>query len=167
MPKNTTVVWAQFPSHEAAEKIKDRLTENGFARNSIEVYRNTDGSCDLAIRTSEENLERVESLLHSSAPVYAFRQLRSGAFKTAATHPLVIGGSIALAGFILYSLLPRNRRATVNSLRELPRSLQRLPETVAEMTRRFPEAAAGLSDAVSTAIGDRISGEGEDKGIRH
>ena len=167
MPKNTTVVWAQFPSHEAAEKIKDRLTENGFARNSIEVYRNTDGSCDLAIRTSEENLERVESLLHSSAPVYAFRQLRSGAFKTAATHPLVIGGSIALAGFILYSLLPRNRRATVNSLRELPRSLQRVPETVAEMTRRFPEAAAGLSDAVSTAIGDRISGEGEDKGIRH
>jgi hypothetical protein len=167
MPKNTTVVWAQFPSHEAAEKIKDRLTENGFARNSIEVYRNTDGSCDLAIRMSEENLERVESLLHSSAPVYAFRQLRSGAFKTAATHPLVIGGSIALAGFILYSLLPRNRRATVNSLRELPRSLQRVPETVAEMTRRFPEAAAGLSDAVSTALGDRISGEGEDKGIRH
>jgi hypothetical protein len=93
--------------------------------------------------------------------------LRSGAFKTAATHPLVIGGSIALAGFILYSLLPRNRRATVNSLRELPRSLQRVPETVAEMTRRFPEAAAGLSDAVSTALGDRISGEGEDKGIRH
>jgi hypothetical protein len=35
------------------------------------------------------------------------------------------------------------------------------------MTRRFPEAAAGLSDAVSTALGDRISGEGEDKGIRH
>ena len=167
MPKNTTVVWAQFPSHEAAEKIKDRLTENGFARNSIEVYRNTDGSCDLAIRMSEENLERVESLLHSSAPVYAFRQLRSGAFKTAATHPLVIGGSIALAGFILYSLLPRNRRATVNSLRELPRSLQRVPETVAEMTRRFPEAAAGLSEAVSTALGYRISGEGEDKGIRH
>jgi hypothetical protein len=55
----------------------------------------------------------------------------------------------------------------VNSLRELPRSLQRVPETVAEMTRRFPEAAAGLSDAVSTALGDRISGEGEDKGIRH
>jgi hypothetical protein len=167
MPKNTTVIWAQFPSHEAAERIKGRLTENGFARNSIEVYRNTDGSCDLAIHTSEENLERVESLLHSSAPVYAFRQLRSGAFKTAATHPLVIGGSIVLAGFILYSLLPRNGRATVNSLRELPRSLQRVPETVAEMTRRFPEAAAGLSDAVSTAIGDRISGEGEDKGIRH
>ena len=149
------------------KKIKGRLMENGFARNSIEVYRNTNGSCDLAIRTSEENLERVESLLHSSAPVYAFRQLRSGAFKTAASHPLVIGGSIALAGFILYSLLPRNRRATVNSLRELPRSLQRVPETVAEMTRRFPEAAAGLSDAVSTALGDRISGEGEDKGIRH
>src|SRR5215204_2777769 len=166
MPKNTTVVWTQFPSHEAAEEIKGRLMENGFARNSIEVYRNTDGSCDLAIHTSEENLERVESLLHSSAPVYAFRQLRSGAFKTAATHPLVIGGSIALAGFILYSLLPRNRRTTVHSLRELPRTLRRVPEAVTEMTKRFPEAAAGLSDAVSNAIGDRVSGEGEDKYVR-
>jgi hypothetical protein len=154
MAQDTMVVWAQFPSHEAGEKIKDRLTENGFARNSIEIYRNTDSSCDLAIHTSEENLERVESLLHTSAPVYAFRQLRSGAFKTAVSHPLVIGGGIALAGFILYSLLPRNRRATVNSLRELPRSLQRVPETVAGMAERFPEATRELSDAVSNAIGD-------------
>src|SRR4028119_1909038 len=94
MAQNTTVVWAQFPSHEAAEKIKARLTDNGFARNSIELYRNTDDSCDLAVHTSEKNLERVESLLHTSAPVYAFRQFRSGAFKTAASHPLVIGGGI-------------------------------------------------------------------------
>jgi hypothetical protein len=98
-------------------------------------------------------LEHVENLLHASAPVYAFRQFRSGALRTAATHSLVIGGSIALAGFILYSLLPRNRRATVHSLRELPRTLRRVPETVTGMTRRFPEAA-GLSDAVSNAIGD-------------
>ena len=139
MAQNTTVVWAQFPSHEAAEKLKGRLMENGFARNSIEIYRNTDGSCDLAIHTSEKNLERVESLLHTSAPVYAFRQLRSGAFKTAASHPLVIGGVIALAGFILYSLLPRNRRATVQSLRELPRTLRRIPETVTELTKGLPE----------------------------
>ncbi|MBM1169878.1 hypothetical protein [Microvirga arabica] len=155
MTQNTTVVWAQFPSHEAAEKIKSRLIENGFARNSIEIYRNTDESCDLAIHTSERNLEHVESLLHISAPVYAFRQLRSGAFKAAATHPFVIGGSIALAGFILYSLLPRNRQATVHSVRELPRTLRRVPETVTEMTKGLPEAARGLSDAVSTAIGDR------------
>jgi hypothetical protein len=46
MAQNTTVVWAQFPSHEAAEKLKGRLMENDFARNSIEIYRNTDGSCD-------------------------------------------------------------------------------------------------------------------------
>jgi hypothetical protein len=155
MAQNTTVVWAQFPSHEAAEKIKGRLMENGFARNSIELYRNTDESSDLAIHTSEKNLERVESLLHTSAPVYAFRQFRSGALKTAASHPLVIGGGIALAGFILYSLLPRNRRATVHSLRELPRTLRRVPEAVAEMTRGLPEAAEGLSDAVSNALGDR------------
>jgi hypothetical protein len=165
MAQNTTVVWAQFPSHEAAEKIKGRLMENGFARNSIELYRNTDESCDLAVHTSEKNLERVESLLHASGPVYAFRQLRSGAFKTAASHPLVIGGGIALAGFILYSLLPRNRRATVHSLRELPRTLQRVPEAVAEMIKGLPEAAGGLSDAVSNAIGDRVP-RGEDKDTR-
>jgi len=154
MAQNTTVVWAQFPSHAAAETIKERLMDHGFARNSIEIYRNTDQSCDLAIHTSEENLEHVESLIHASAPVYAFRQFRSGAVRTAATHPLVIGGSIALAGFILYSLLPRNRRATVHSLRELPRTVRRVPEAVTEMTRRLPEAAAGLSDAASNAIGD-------------
>ncbi len=164
MAQNTTVVWAQFPSHEAAENIKSRLVENGFARNSIEIYRNTDESSDLAIHTNEKNLERVESLLHTSAPVYAFRQFRSGALKTAASHPLVIGG-IALAGFILYSLLPRNRRATVHSLRELPRTLRRVPEAVAEMARGLPEAAGGLSDAVSNAIGDHVPG-GEDKDNR-
>ena len=154
MAQDTTVVWAQFPSHEAAEKIKDRLLDHGFARNSIEIYRNTDNSCDLAIHTSEKNLERVESLLHASAPVYAFRQFRSGAFKTATTHPLVIGGTIALAGFILYSLLPRNRRATVHSLRELPRTLRRMPDNAIETIKSFPDAATGLSDAVSSALGD-------------
>ena len=162
MAQNTTVVWAQFPSHEAAEKIKGRLMENGFARNSIELYRNTDESCDLAVHTSEKNLERVESLLHTPAPVYAFRQFRSGAFKTAASHPLVIGGGIALAGFVLYSLVPRNRRATVHSLRELQRTLRRMPETVAEATKGFPEAAGGLADTVSSAIGDRVP-RGEDQ----
>jgi hypothetical protein len=156
MAQNTTVVWAQFPSHEAAEKLKGRLMENGFARNSIEIYRNTDDSCDLAIHTSEKNLERVESLLHTSAPVYAFRQLRSGALKTAASHPLVIGGSIALAGFILYSLLPRNRRATVQSLRELPRTLRRMPQTVTELTKGLAETAEDFSDTVSNSLGDRV-----------
>jgi hypothetical protein len=163
MAQNTTVVWAQFPSHEAAEAIKGRLTDNGFARNSIEIYRNTDGSCDLAIHTSERNLAHVESLLHASGPVYAFRQLRSGAFKTAATHPLVIGGSIALAGFVLYSLLPRNRRATVSSMRELPRTLRRMPEAAAQAARRVPEAARGLADAVTNAVGDCDSGAGADE----
>jgi hypothetical protein len=158
MAQNTTVVWAQFPSHEAAEKIKDRLMDDGFARNSIEIYRNTDHSCDLAIHTSERNLERVESLLHASAPVYAFRQLRSGAFKTAASHPLVIGGTIALAGFVLYSLLPRNRRATVHSVREIPRTLRHLPEAVVNTAREFPDAARNLSSTVSQAVRDRVSG---------
>jgi hypothetical protein len=84
------------------------------------------------------------------------RRFGSDAIKTAVTNPLVIGGSIALAGLILYSLLPRNCRATVHSLRELPRPLRHLPETVAETTRRFADAAKSLSDAVSIAIGDRV-----------
>jgi hypothetical protein len=158
MAQNTTVVWASFPSHKAAETIKNRLTANGFARNSIEIYRQGDSEgCDVAVHTSETNVQRVESLLHTSAPVYALRQFGSGALKTAVTHPLVIGGSIALAGLILYSLLPRNRPATVHSLRQLPRTLRHLPETVAETTKRFPDAVKGLSDAVSTAIGDRVT----------
>jgi len=155
MAQNTTVVWASFPSHEAAEKIRDRLTANGFARNSIEIYRQDHGEgCDVAVHTSEKNLQHVESLLHTSAPVYALRQVRSGAIKTAATHPLVIGGGIALAGLILYSLLPRNRGATVRSLRELPRTLRRMPDAVTEMANSFPDAARDLSEAVSSAIGD-------------
>ncbi len=155
MAQNTTVVWASFPSHEAAEKIRDRLTANGFARNSIEIYRQGDGDgCDVAVHTSEKNLPRVESLLHTSAPVYALRQFGSGAVRTVATNPFVIGGGIALAGLILYSLLPRNRGATVHSLRELPRTLRRMPDAVREATKSFPDAARGLSDTVTNALGD-------------
>jgi hypothetical protein len=57
MAQNTTVVWASFPSHEVAEKIKDRLTANGFAPNSIEIYCQSDSEgCDVAVHTSEKNV---------------------------------------------------------------------------------------------------------------
>jgi hypothetical protein len=156
MAKNTTVVWASFPSHEVAEQMRERLTAQGYARNSIEIFRQGhDEGCDLAVHTSEENLQDVESLLHTSAPVYALRQMRSGVIKTAAANPLVIGGGIALAGLVLYSLLPRNRRSTVHSIRQLPRTVRRLPEALFESVRVFPETARELAAAVSTAMGDQ------------
>jgi hypothetical protein len=147
-----------------AEQMRDRLTANGFARNSIEIYRQGHGEgCDVAVHTSEENLQEVEKLLHTSGPVYALRQMRSGAFRTATTHPLVVGGGIALAGLIAYSLLPRNRRSTVRSVRQLPETVRRLPNTMAESVKAFPDAARTLSETVSTALGDR----GADAESRH
>src|SRR3712207_1601976 len=109
MARKTTVVWASFPSREAAEQIKDRLIANGFARNSIELFRQGDGTgCDVAVHTSEPNVRRVERLLNASAAVYAMRTMSSGALKTVTSNPLVIAASLALAGVVLYSLLPRN-----------------------------------------------------------
>jgi hypothetical protein len=149
MAKSTTVVWATFPSREQARQIKERLTANGFAKNSIEIYRQADGpGCDVAVHTSERNLPRVERLLHASGPVYALRQISDGAIRTLTRNPLVIGGGLALAGLAAYALLPRNRRSTVHSIRELPNTLRHLPETVANVARSIPDSAREVSEAV-------------------
>ena len=147
MSKSTTVVWASFPTHEAASHMKERLIANGFARNSIEIYRQGKGSaCDVAVHTREHNLHRVEQLLHASGPVYALRQMTDGAIKSATSNPLVIGGGLALAGLVVYALLPRNRRTTVQSIRELPKALRSVPETVASAARAAPSAAKNVAD---------------------
>jgi hypothetical protein len=90
------------------------------------------------VHTREQNLPHVEQLLHTSAPMYAARQLSSNVIKTVTTNPLVMIGSAALAGLVLYSLLPRNRRPTVYSLRELPSRLRdtarAVQETVNDLT---------------------------------
>lgn len=105
-----TLAWASFQTREEAEQAHRRLEENGFARNSIDLDRRQDGTFTVEVHTREENLPRVEHLLHTSASMYAVRQLGSNIFKTVTTHLLVMIGGAALAGLVVYSLLPRNRR---------------------------------------------------------
>jgi hypothetical protein len=156
MTKNTTVVWASFPSHHEAREIKERLTEHGFARNSIEIYRQPDGpGCDVAVHTSERNMHEVERLLHASGPVYAIHQMRAGAIKAITTNPLVIGGGIALAGLVAYALLPRNRQATLQSIRELPKTFGDLPDKVASAASAASETVRDLPEMLHGGSGGR------------
>jgi hypothetical protein len=155
MAKNTTLAWASFPTREEAEQARRRLEENGFARNSIELDRRQDGTFTVEVHTREQNLPHVEQLLHTSAPMYAARQLSSNVIKTVTTNPLVMIGGAALAGLVLYSLLPRNRRPTVYSLRELPSRLRDTARAVQETVNDLPGT---VTDTVSSLTG---TGQGQ------
>jgi hypothetical protein len=155
MAKNTTLAWASFPTREEAEQARRRLEENGFARNSIELDRRQDGTFTVEVHTREQNLPHVEQLLHTSAPMYAARQLSSNVIKTVTTNPLVMIGSAALAGLVLYSLLLRNRRPTVYSLWELPSRLRDTARAVQETVNDLPGT---VTDTVSSLTG---TGQGQ------
>jgi len=163
MAKNTTLAWASFPTREEAEQARQRLEENGFARNSIDIDRRPDDTFTVGVHTREENLPRVEQLLHTSAPMYAARRLSSNVIKTVTANPLVMVGGAALAGLVLYSLLPRNRRPTVHSIREFPGRLRDtargLPDTMRETARRVQDTVSDLpgtiTDAASNLMGTR------------
>jgi hypothetical protein len=162
MAKNTTLAWASFPTREEAEAARERLEDNGFARNSIDLDRRDDGSYTVEVHTREENLQRVERLLHTSASLYAFRQRTSNLFQTAASNPLVMIGGAALAGAVIYSLLPRNRRPTVYSLREIPgrmrETMRDLPETVREAARSVQETVQDFSETVTDRMPNMTGG---------
>jgi hypothetical protein len=162
MAKNTTLAWASFPTREEAEQARQRLEENGFARNSIEIDRRQDGTFTVEVHTREENLPRVEQLLHTSAPMYAARRLSSNVVKTVTTNPLVMVGGAAFAGLVLYSLLPRNRRPTVHSIREFPSRLRdtarELPDTMRETVRRVQETVRDLPSTVADAASNLTGG---------
>jgi hypothetical protein len=159
MAKNTTLAWASFPTREEAQQARRRLEESGFARNSIEVDRRRDGTFSVGVHTREENLPFVEQLLHTSAPMYAVRQLSSNVMRTVTTNPLVMIGGAALAGLVLYSLLPRNRRPTVYSIREIPSrmrdTVRDLPDAMRETARTVQDTVRDLSDTVSSVTGGR------------
>lgn len=105
---NTTVASATFPSRRAADQAVHRLVSGGFARNSIDLRRHDDGeSYDLEVHTRQENLDRVEQLIHSSATMYSVRRTASEAVQTVRSHPIVLLGAGILAGFVIYNLLPR------------------------------------------------------------
>ena len=134
MAKHTTTAWATFPTREDAEQAIQRLSSGGFARNSIDLDRRQDGGWEVTVHTSPRNTERVNALLRAPSPMYAVERRSSGAVESLTGNPLVLAGAAALAGTIIYSLLPRNRRSVVQSVRRFPsrvrETLEDLPETV-------------------------------------
>jgi hypothetical protein len=103
---NTTVASATFPSRKAADQAVQRLVSGGFARNSIDLRRHDeDDGYDLEVHTRQENLKRVEALIHSSATMFSVRQAAFGAARTARSHPILLLGAGILAGFVAYNLL--------------------------------------------------------------
>jgi hypothetical protein len=110
---NTTVATGTFPSRKAANQAVQRLVSGGFARNSIELHGHEDGEgYDLEIHTRQENLKRAERLIHdASGPMYSVRQTASGVMQTAKSYPYVLLGAGVLAGFLIYSLIPRDASA--------------------------------------------------------
>ncbi len=134
MAKHTTTAWATFPTREEAKQAAQRLSSAGFARNSIDLDRRQDGSWEVTVHTSPRNTERVNQLLRAPSPMYAVQRRSSGAVESLIGNPLVLAGAAALAGTIIYSLLPNNRRSVVQSVRRFPsrarETLEDLPETV-------------------------------------
>ncbi len=106
---NTSIATGSFPSRREANQAVQRLVSAGFARNSIELHRHDeDEGYDLEIHTRQENLKRAERLIHASVPLYAVRQTASGVVQTAKSYPFVLLGAGILAGFLIYSLVPRD-----------------------------------------------------------
>jgi hypothetical protein len=106
---NTSIATGSFSSRSEANHAIQRLVSAGFARNSIELHRHDDDEgYDLEIHTRQENVRRAERLIHdSSMPLYAVRQTASGVVQTAKSYPFVLLGAGILAGFLIYSLVPK------------------------------------------------------------
>jgi hypothetical protein len=165
MAKTTTLAWASFPSREEAEQARIRLEENGFARNSINLDRRRDGTFTVEVHTREENLPRVEQLLHTSASMYAARRFTSNLITSATANPLVIAGAAALGAVVLYNLLPRSRRPTVYSIREIParmrETMRDLPETARDAMQSVQQTMRDLPGAVADTMPDLTGGHEE------
>lgn len=115
---NTTVAWGSFPTRKAADQAVHRLVSSGFARNSIDLQRHDeDDGYDIAVHTRQDNLEKVERLIHTSAPAYALQKFGSGAFKNAKSHPFALIGAGLVVGVVAYGLMSSRSRADGRSRR--------------------------------------------------
>ncbi|MEE1658164.1 hypothetical protein VB618_18355 [Microvirga sp. CF3062] len=113
---NTSIATGTFASRSEANQAVQRLVSAGFARNSIELHRhNGDEGYDLEMHTRQENLKRAERLIHASVPLYAVRQTASGVVQTAKSYPFVLLGAGILAGFLIYSLVPKETASAGHS----------------------------------------------------
>jgi hypothetical protein len=108
---STTVAHGTFPSRKAADQAVQRLVSSGFARNSIDLDRHEDDEgYDLTVHTREENLPRVEQIMHQSPTGFTLQRAASGTFQTVKSNPLLLLGAGVLAGLAVYSLLPGEER---------------------------------------------------------
>jgi hypothetical protein len=113
---NTSIATGSFASRKEANKAVQRLVSAGFARNSIELHgHDDDEGYDLEIHTRRENLRRAERLIHDSAPLYVVRETASDVVQTAKSYPFVLLGAGILAGFLIYSLIPKEASASGSS----------------------------------------------------
>ncbi|MBB3019553.1 hypothetical protein FHR70_002618 [Microvirga lupini] len=113
---NTSIATGSFSSRSEANQAVQRLVSAGFARNSIELHRHDDDEgYDLEIHTRQENVRRAERLIHDSAPLYVVRETASGVVQTAKSYPFVLLGAGVLAGFLIYSLIPKEAASTGHS----------------------------------------------------
>jgi hypothetical protein len=115
---STTVAHGTFPSRKAADQAVQRLIAKGFARNSIDLDRHEDDEgYDVTVHTREENLPRVEHLMHQSPTAFTLQQAASGTLHTVKSNPVLILGASLLAGLAIYSLLPGNDQPARHSRR--------------------------------------------------
>ena len=108
---STIVAHGTFPSRKTADQAIQRLIASGFARNSIDLDRHEDDEgYDLTVHTREENLPRVEQLMHQSATAFTLQKAASGTLETVKSNPILLLGVGILAGLAVYSLLPSHEQ---------------------------------------------------------
>lgn len=147
MAKHPTTAWVSFPSREEANQAIQRLSSGGFARNSIDLDRQRDGTWNVVVHTSEPNLQRVERLLRSSAPMQAAFHGLESPMQAAVRNPVVALGTAALAGLVVYGLLHAKRQPVV-------RAVQQFPRRVWDTAQTLPESVRGIADTVQEAVSD-------------
>ena len=147
MAKHATTAWASFPNREEADQAIQRLSSGGFARNSIDLDRQRDGTWNVVVHTSEPNLQRVERLLRSSAPMQAAFHGLESPIQAAVRNPVVALGAAALAGLVVYGLLHAKRQPVV-------RAVQQFPRRVWDTAQTLPESVRGIADTVQEAVSD-------------
>ncbi len=105
---SANIATGSFPSRKEANQAVQRLVSAGFARNSIDVHRHEDDEgYDVQIHTRRENVRRAERLIHGSTSLYSIGRTATGVVRTAKSYPYVLLGAGVLAGFLIYSLIPR------------------------------------------------------------
>ena len=165
MPKHSTTAWASFPNREEADQAIQRLSSGGFARNSIDLDRQRDGTWNVVVHTSERNLQHVERLLRSSSPMYAAAHSLESPVQAATRNPMVVLGATALAGLVFYGLLHGRRRPVVRSIQRFPQRIwdtaQGIPEAMREMAQTIQETVSDLPDTVRDAASSFSSRDGQ------